>query len=209
VGELSHEPAHATGAVDRLLEQYKQKPNLEGVLGATVNQLQGLEDALWGLLTERWLDSAAGEQLDLIGRIVNLPRDAWADTAYRLLLKVEILSLRSSGRPEELISLASLALGAEAFELLEAEDLDPDASSTHAAVLIRALEALELPAAFYARLFRRAAAAGIRLLFEYPGGTPEDGFAFSSSEALETDDATGFGSSSDMSVGGRFAGITA
>ena len=205
--ELAHKRLHALEGVDRLLEQFKRKPLLEGALVVQLDEIQQLEDALWQLLTERWLDTSSGEQLDTIGRVVGLERDANDDQAFRLLLAVEILSLRSSGTGEQLLVMATQLFGAGGFELLDADDLGP---STHATALIRVLDrALPLPPAFYMRLFRRAAAAGVRVLLEYLAVDPATTFTFSSSAAVEVDPAHGFGSVTDPTIGGRFGGVTA
>lgn len=57
-----------------LIEQYKNSPNLKKILEPFAAQLTELDDAVNDLLTLRSFLTARGEQLDVIGRIIGLPR---------------------------------------------------------------------------------------------------------------------------------------
>ena len=59
---------------DLLISQYQQKANLLSFLGAHVAQLQDVEQALDDLLYKRGIDTAEGQNLDIIGKIVVLDR---------------------------------------------------------------------------------------------------------------------------------------
>jgi len=61
-------------AQELLIEQYKDSPNLVATIDAFSVQLQDVEETNQKLLYERSLDTAIGEQLDVIGRIVVLDR---------------------------------------------------------------------------------------------------------------------------------------
>lgn len=79
---------HVVRAKNRLIEQYKGKTKVEGVVEALVQPLQDIEDVLLQLKTERWIDSAIGIQLDKIGEIVGIEREyEQGDEDYRLLIK--------------------------------------------------------------------------------------------------------------------------
>lgn len=57
-----------------LIEQYKNSPNLLGFVGSITYELQDIDDENIKLLNERSLDTAKGENLDIIGKIVVLDR---------------------------------------------------------------------------------------------------------------------------------------
>lgn len=65
---------HAAIGWGHWLAQFKDGSRLEAVVKALLQPWNGAEDALLELLTERWLDTAVGQQLDGIGDIVGLPR---------------------------------------------------------------------------------------------------------------------------------------
>lgn len=67
---------HIARAKERLIEQYKGKLKIEGVVEAVIAPLQDIEDVLEQLKVERWIDSAIGVQLDKIGVIVGAARDS-------------------------------------------------------------------------------------------------------------------------------------
>lgn len=61
-------------AKEKLIEQYKDSPNLISLIGSFSGQLQEIEVAHDDLLTKRFLDTAVGANLDVLGRIVVLER---------------------------------------------------------------------------------------------------------------------------------------
>lgn len=101
---------HAAAARDRFLEQYKGKPKLEALSNAFAARIQGIEDALWQLFTERWIDSAVGAQLDVVGKILVQPRDSLSatDEEYRAQLRAKVKVLTSSGTVENLYTVVRL-----------------------------------------------------------------------------------------------------
>lgn len=104
---------HFERAVALLVEQFrKQKPdgsltNLQKVIKALVEPLQELEDVNYELLTERWLSTAVGVQLDKLGNILGLPRNPGeSDESYRQRLMFQVFINISNGTPEEVSNLA-------------------------------------------------------------------------------------------------------
>lgn len=71
---------------------------------------QDVENALQQLLLQRWIDSAVGVQLDQIGKIVGQLRLGMVDDDYRRFCRARILTNRSDGRWETLITIALLVL---------------------------------------------------------------------------------------------------
>ncbi len=57
-----------------LIQQYKESPNLNGLIAAFTEELQQIEQENDNLLTKRSLDAAQGVNLDVIGKIVVLDR---------------------------------------------------------------------------------------------------------------------------------------
>lgn len=115
---------HVTQGLGRLLAQFQGKENIEAVLTAFLTQIQELENMFDQLLNDRTIDSASGDVLDLIGRVVGQDRMGFDDTEYRLWLKARILINKSSGTAEEIIEalyLITQFTDPESFEVIENE----------------------------------------------------------------------------------------
>ena len=118
---LSYIDTHSTDALARIAEQYKDSTRLRGLISSIADQVQDIDDAIWELATERYLYSdaeigdttvnyvAEGDQLDVLGRILNLTRQNMTDAQYRLALKGQVKMLKSSGTVEELIAIFAAA----------------------------------------------------------------------------------------------------
>lgn len=104
---------HVQRALDALPSQHRDKPNTEAFLTIFAEMIQELEDGVYPLITDRFIDTAVGAQLDVIGKIVGYPRSGLLDEPYRLRLKARIAVNRSSGSLEDLITVALLMLQPE------------------------------------------------------------------------------------------------
>lgn len=80
--------------------------------------LQSLEEVMFVLRLARTLAHARGDQLDLLGDALGLPRTDSDDDIYRAALRAQAAINASSGTIEELIA-AALAFGASAVWILE------------------------------------------------------------------------------------------
>lgn len=89
---------HIEDGLDKLLEQYKQKPRIEAWHVAYLRQFQKIEDAILDVIIGRLIDYAEGVQLDVIGRIVGEFRQDRIDALYRLFIRARIRINRSLGR---------------------------------------------------------------------------------------------------------------
>lgn len=98
---------HVTGAVRRLVIQF-QKPKMKAMVTAFVAPIQKLERAIIDLLTLRSIDTAVGEQLNVIGRIVGQKQVAVVDTTYRSLIRARIPANKSSGMAKDVLLVARL-----------------------------------------------------------------------------------------------------
>jgi len=86
-----------------ILQQFKNAENLNKIFeikGIHKNELQAL---LFQILNTFNLESATGEQLDFLGKIVVFERQGRSDNNYRTLIKLKIKINISSGQPSILI----------------------------------------------------------------------------------------------------------
>lgn len=130
-------PDHVQQAKDRLIEQYKGKSRIGGLIEAAVTGKQVLEDVTVQLNTERAVETAVGAQLDGIGEIVGAVRAAGqSDADFRIVVRARIVQNLSKGTPEEVIEAAKFILSTEvvwfaevypaAVDIFTETDLDPD-----------------------------------------------------------------------------------
>lgn len=66
---------HKELAESRLATEYKQSVKLISYIKALLLEANTLESVFQNLLTERWIDTAKGVNLDILGSIVGQPRD--------------------------------------------------------------------------------------------------------------------------------------
>jgi hypothetical protein len=146
---------HQADALDRLPERHKNKTKLAALLNACTDETQNIENALWQLASERSLDIAEGEQLDVIGRILNQDRATTSDDdEYRELLRVRILVNRSSGSVPDLVRIVQALAPTASVELIQ----NYPASFT---VWLDDVEIDDATATLIADLLSEAKAAGI------------------------------------------------
>ena len=77
VNEVGEEPEPDTRIQDKLdyvLTQYRESPNLLGLMSTYLRQLNEVQDVLESIPEKFDLDNAVGEQLDIIGRWLGFPR---------------------------------------------------------------------------------------------------------------------------------------
>lgn len=91
-----------TENIGLLLAQFKDAPNLTGLLTVNNEQANEFMDALFEVRDLFWIDTAEGTQLDVIGSIINLARMGYNDTDYRARLKRNMTLQNFSGTPEEI-----------------------------------------------------------------------------------------------------------
>jgi hypothetical protein len=187
----------------RLISFFRSKPRvvafLRAVLGASV---QDLHDAAFQMLTERWLDTSIGAQLDRIGELVDLSRGGWTDEPYRALLRAQIRVLRSNGRWDDLSDLLDL--------------LGVALSTTHFVEAGTAAATVEIAddvdaGAFGSRpifgVLARARAAAVRFSFVYPGEATDRESVIAADGDDELSDELGAGDATGDPTGGRAAGV--
>ncbi len=95
-------------AIDNLVGQFKDTPQLEGLVASFVDQIQDTEDAQFQILVTLDLDTQVGAQLDGIGDILVTPRAGLGDDDYRTRLRVQIRIILSDGTVEDILSVLSI-----------------------------------------------------------------------------------------------------
>lgn len=94
---IAHNPDVEGSAVARLPGQYRDLPYWEKFWAAVSPSLQELEDAIYDVQQARDPAVALGAQLDQWGALLNEDREDLEDSEYRDVLKMKVLSNRSSG----------------------------------------------------------------------------------------------------------------
>lgn len=168
---LEHADICADG-LSIVLAQFAGKPRLEAVLCGLLDGVQDVEDALWQLYTERWIDSAVGVQLDELGTVLAFPRAGRTDETYRAFLRARVLVLRSDGSWPALLRILE-ALGVELTSVRQ----EPDYPAATAAILDDALPSDVTGPDIFAML-NAAKAAGVRLTVDYPAAGADAAASF-------------------------------
>ena len=159
MSSLTQQTDHVGDGVDRLLEQFKDRPRIVALLTAYLNQVQDLEDVLWELFLDRWISTAVGEQLNVIGRVVGEKRQGSLDDEYRAFLRARIRANRSVGLLAELVKIVALIQN-DNLQVL-AREYDP------AAVRLEPVGATVVDARRVARILTSAKPGGVALRYVY------------------------------------------
>lgn len=182
-------------ALDRLASQYKGKERVEALISAFTDNGQLIENVIQDFLEDRTVDTAVGDQLDIIGAIVGETRQGRGDDEYRLAILSRIAINTSEGTPEEIISFLQVFTGANDVYLYE---LFPGNVDVYVDV--------DLSSLFYSvdavhSLIDKALSAGVRLnaLGEQSG---DEDFGFDGVIG-----ALGFDDLTDPGNGGTFVSI--
>jgi hypothetical protein len=196
---LTQTTTHVKDAKALLIEQYRGKVHLEGLLSSFVSQIQVLEDVLFDLLLDRYLTSSSGEQLDLLGRIVGQPRDAKSDADYRLWLRARIRVNISSGTPEDLLAIFNIVA-----------DNDVELKEWYPAGLSMVVAGAFPDAAVVASILSQARPAGVGASLEYTLADDESEpqtFAFAAGDTAEESEEEGWNEDTGETTGGKFADV--
>lgn len=203
--ELELDEDHAEEAEALLPHQFKDADNLKAILGALTAQVQAAENMIFNLWQSRWLDNAAGAQLDGLGAIVGVDREGLEDDAYRIMIRVQILVNASSGTFDQILAI---------FEHLDPDNTYVIEEMFPAGFQISALLPFDAPVseARMGRLLGDAKAAGVEAQLVYQ--TQENAFRFSSTSSLEASDDEGFATrfpivASSAGTGGGWAEVKA
>jgi hypothetical protein len=92
-------------AIANLKVQYSNAAGIQQILAAEVEEIAELETAIIDVWVKYTIEYGEGYALDLIGAILDAPRGGLTDTNYKALLRAQILTLRSTGKVEELYTI--------------------------------------------------------------------------------------------------------
>lgn len=145
--------------------------NIEKLLAALIEPVQSVEDALWQLLTARTIDTAIGEQLNVIGRVVGQPRNGLVDDDYRRYIRARIATSRSDGTANDVITVARLVLN-ETNARFELHNQGVAAYVLRVRLVAVDDEIADIMIAF----LRQATAAGVRVILESSSAAPNTTF---------------------------------
>jgi hypothetical protein len=109
---------HQARAVRRLVLQYREAANLQGLVSVSTAEHQTLEDQFWQMFAET-IDTAEDAQLDVYGRIVNQAREGRDDPTYRLWIKTRVRINRSCGSIPEIVGILMALVSGTTFVRLE------------------------------------------------------------------------------------------
>lgn len=155
--------------------------NVEKWLAALAGGFQVLEDAFQQLLVGRDVNTAIGEQLTLIGKFVQRPRNGIADDElYRRYVRAQIRANRSDGTPPDLLSITSLVLFDPTADIVRDE--------RGGATVVYRIEGVILDwdiVKILNEMLRDASSDGTRLILEWFPQEPEVSFDFSNGEDAE------------------------
>ncbi len=182
---------HISKAKARLIEQYKGKPKIEGVIEAITKPIQDIEEVLKQLNFERSIDTAIGVQLDKVARIVGAKREmGQSDDDFRFAIKSKIVMNLNQGTPEEIIAAAKIFIGADFIWYLEVYPAAVDIFST-----------VIVPKSFRGKI-------KTQLKKFLPAGVALDSFGqFDEKKPFLFDRGAGFGDVRDPNIGGLLADV--
>ena len=184
---------HAAQALDRLREQYKNKPQLIALINSWNGQIQELEEVLYGLSTSRSINTATGYQLDLLGELLGKNREGRSDADYRIVLLAKVAQNISRGTPEDVIGVFKILTSSSQVQLSDGYNgevyllADHPLTQDQINTILREMDSV-VP-------------AGVRVN-ALGSFDPDDSFAFNG-----TNIAKGFSSIYDLSKGGKLATI--
>lgn len=162
---------HFARAMDRLAQQYREKPYIRSLIKILARQCADLETAYQQLLLLRSLDTAVGEQLDVIGRIVRESRNGAPDDEYRLRIGARIRINASSGTIEDVIGILAPLVRPGTVSITE---FQPAAMRVEiVGVGLNAAQAEYLP-----RFLRQGKDAGVKATLHYSRRPPGETFRF-------------------------------
>jgi hypothetical protein len=153
---------HTTQALDRLCQQFKDRPNVIALVTALAGTVQAVETALWQLLTERTVAAAVGVHLDALGTIVGQARGGLVDEDYRRFIRARIATNRSRGTIADVLRIADLVLNDATAGLV----VDNQGAAAYV-LRVASVATADALAEVLVDFLRDATAAGVRVILEY------------------------------------------
>lgn len=181
MSDVTRESDHVGKMLARLGEEFR-KPRIQATLSAEAAQYQAIEDAYWQLLAEFGIETAVGWALDVLGRIVDEPRQGATDADYRLRVRARIRVNRSDGTIEDVIDVVRLLIGPV---LLSSATIKLTEYYPAAFVLrVSGITITPAQALIYSSFIRQARGAGIGSGFGWQQTADADAFVTATSSPL-------------------------
>jgi hypothetical protein len=192
---------HVTDGLKRLLWQFRDQPNIRAIVQSYLEEIQELEDVLYSLIVERYVQTAVGVQLDGIGRVVGEPRQNRTDTDYRVAVIGRIARNKAHSRIEDILALFLLLLPTHTFELIE---------GITAEFILRIVEALvptthPSPEVLAAQL-HDAKGGGIHVTLIWSEYPESNTFTTADGSVLQADTLRGTADAPPSTIGGYLSG---
>lgn len=170
---------HEAAALDRLAQHLRDQPRVEGLVRLVGTRTEEVEAALLSLETERLLETATGDQLDVFGDLVGQARAEADDATYRLRIKARVRVNRSNGRGDELLAIFRLVVPAGAT--LRLSEYEPTTIVLRVETYAIADELRDVLLVF----MRKAKAAGVRAVMHWSESPSSATFRFDSGPGLD------------------------
>ena len=154
--------------------------NIVKLLTAICGSVQTAEDMFQQLLSERSIDTATGDQLDVIGRIVGQSRGGQDDDTYRRYCRARVAVNFSKGIVEDLIRVATLAVYEDgAVYAIE------QAGTATVVVWIANVATPDDVGTVTSAMLQQAKSGGVRLITAYSTHTPAQTFTLDVGPGLD------------------------
>lgn len=204
---LTHITTHAADAVARLLSQYRDKAKLAALVSRLATRAQALEDAVWAMLAQLVLATAADAWLDRLGGIVGEAREGRLDVVFRAAIQARILANQSSGRVEDVIEVFQAWVAWWASNPpIHVTQLAPAALSVETSPTGDAISANEADLLPLFRIFAATRAAGVGMTVRYQLSADVDGMFTFADGTPEASTDQGFSDNDPNGTGGHWAG---
>jgi hypothetical protein len=98
---------HVAEGVSHLIDLFRHGPRNQAAVQAVLDEVQELENAAWAVYNAFDPDTAVGQALDFMGRLVGEPRLSRTDDDYRRAIRVRLLVNYSDGTIEQLLEIVA------------------------------------------------------------------------------------------------------
>jgi hypothetical protein len=186
MAEITHNENHVTEMLARVAQQYKSDEGFAAILTAVGTQVQEIEDAFYQVHIGYRLEDAEGDQLDVLGKIVNQPRDGATDEEYLPRIRARIKALLSSGSVDDLYAVLAALFNTTAVGTYSHYTEGPQGQR----ITLNVQTSEEL-AALTVSLIGRARAALERTIIEWFQGALADTFVTPLSTNLDGGESAG------------------
>lgn len=106
-------------ALGLILPQFKRSSNINGFVKSLVTPCKDLLDGVNQVMEAFNINIAEGQQLDYLGKLLNVGRNERSDDDYRIAIKARIIVNNATGSGANLIKMLKLVLGDIPFTVVE------------------------------------------------------------------------------------------